>query len=83
MKIISYKNKNLDNPQSIATELNMHPFVAKSYNRASNKYSFEKVKQILEYMDISESTLSNLRSSIRKKLNLNRKQGLYSVITNL
>ena len=49
-KLLVIKNKNLDNPQSIAKELNMHPFVAKSYNRASNKYSFEKVKQILEYI---------------------------------
>lgn len=40
-------------------------------------------KQILEFMDISDSTLSNLRSSIRKKLNLKRTQGLYTVITNL
>jgi DNA-binding CsgD family transcriptional regulator len=40
-------------------------------------------KQILEFMDISDSTLSNLRSSIRKKLNLKRAQGLYTVITNL
>ena len=40
-------------------------------------------KQILEFMDISESTLSNLRSSIRKKLNLKRTEGLFSVIINL
>ena len=40
-------------------------------------------KKILEFMDISHSTLSNLRSSIRKKLNLKRTQGLYTVITNL
>lgn len=40
-------------------------------------------KKIQEFMDISHSTLSNLRSSIRKKLNLKRTQGLYTVITNL
>jgi|TARA_B100000902_G_scaffold324937_1_gene319324 DNA-binding CsgD family transcriptional regulator len=40
-------------------------------------------KQILEYMDISDSTLSNVRSSIRKKLNINRTQGLFNTITNL
>ena len=40
-------------------------------------------KQILEFMDISESTLSNSRSSIRKKLKLKRKDGLYTTITNL
>lgn len=40
-------------------------------------------KQILEYMDISDSTLSNARSSIRKKLNINRTQGLFTTITNL
>lgn len=40
-------------------------------------------KQILEYMDISDSTLSNVRSSIRKKLNINRTQGLLNTITNL
>ncbi len=40
-------------------------------------------KQILEYMDISDSTLSNVRSSIRKKLNINRTQGLFTTITNL
>jgi len=49
-KLLVIKNKNLDNPQSISTELNMHPFVAKSYNRASNKYSVDKIKQILEYL---------------------------------
>ena len=31
-------------------------------------------KQILDLMHISESTLSNLRSNIRKKLNLDRKK---------
>ena len=40
-------------------------------------------KQILEFMNISDSTLSNLRSSIRKKLNLKRTQGLFTIIINL
>lgn len=40
-------------------------------------------KQILELMHISDSTLSNLRSSIRKKLSLDRKKGLFSIIANL
>ena len=40
-------------------------------------------KQILEYMDISDSTLSNVRSSIRKKLNLKRTEGLFTIISNL
>ncbi len=40
-------------------------------------------KQILDLMQISESTLSNLRSSIRKKLNLERKKGLFNKIINL
>ena len=40
-------------------------------------------KQILGLMQISESTLSNLRSSIRKKLSLNREKSLFSKIINL
>ncbi len=40
-------------------------------------------KQILDLMHISDSTLSNLRSSIRKKLSLDRKKGLFSIIANL
>ena len=40
-------------------------------------------KKILEFMDISHSTLANLRSSIRKKLNLKRTQGLFTLIINL
>ena len=40
-------------------------------------------KQILDLMQISESTLSNLRSSIRKKLKLERKKGLFNKIINL
>jgi len=40
-------------------------------------------KQILDLMQISKSTLSNLRSSIRKKLNLERKKGLFNKIINL
>ena len=40
-------------------------------------------KQILDLMQISESTLSNLRSSIRKKLSLERKKGLFNKIINL
>ena len=40
-------------------------------------------KQILDLMHISESTLSNLRSSIRKKLNLDRKKGLFTTIIKL
>ncbi len=40
-------------------------------------------KQILELLHISESTLSNLRSSIRKKLNLDRKKGLFTTIIKL
>ena len=73
----------------------IYPHFTKKLIQLCNKLTYTEVKicmylrlnfsnkQILEYMDISESTLSNLRSSIRKKLNLNRKQGLYSVITNL
>tara|TARA_B100002019_G_scaffold293427_1_gene320935 strand:+ start:2606 stop:2866 length:261 start_codon:yes stop_codon:yes gene_type:complete len=40
-------------------------------------------KQILELMHISDSTLSNLRSSIRKKLSLDRNKGLFTIIVNL
>lgn len=40
-------------------------------------------KQIINIMNISDSTLSNLRSSIRKKLNLNRSEGLFTIIINL
>ncbi len=40
-------------------------------------------KQILKFMEISDSTLSNLRSSIRKKMNLERSEGLFSIIINL
>jgi DNA-binding CsgD family transcriptional regulator len=40
-------------------------------------------KQILDLMHISESTLSNLRSSIRKKLKLDRKKGLFTTIIKL
>ena len=40
-------------------------------------------KQILDLMRISDSTLSNLRSSIRKKLGLDRKKGLFTIIINL
>ena len=40
-------------------------------------------KQILDIMHISESTLSNLRSSVRKKIGLDRKKGLFNVIVNL
>ena len=40
-------------------------------------------KQILDLMHISESTLSNLRSSIRKKLDLDRKKGLFTTIIKL
>ena len=40
-------------------------------------------KQILDLMHISESTLSNLRSNIRKKLNLDRKKGLFTTIIKL
>ena len=40
-------------------------------------------KQILELLHISQSTLSNLRSNIRKKLNLDRKKGLFTTIIKL
>ena len=40
-------------------------------------------KQIIEYMEISDSTLSNLRSSIRKKLNIKRNQGIFNTITSI
>ena len=40
-------------------------------------------KQILDLMHISQSTLSNLRSNIRKKLNLDRKKGLFTTIIKL
>jgi len=40
-------------------------------------------KQILKFMDISDSTLSNIRSSIRRKFNLKRSEGLFTVITNI
>ena len=40
-------------------------------------------KQIIEFMNISNSTLSNLRSNIRKKLNLKRNDGLFPIIAKL
>lgn len=73
----------------------IYPDFTKKLVKACNDLTFTEVKicmylrvsfsnkQILEFMDISDSTLSNLRSSIRKKLNLERKEGLYAIITNL
>jgi DNA-binding CsgD family transcriptional regulator len=40
-------------------------------------------KQILQYMEISVSTLANLRSSIRKKLNIKRNQGIFNIISSI
>jgi len=40
-------------------------------------------KQILKLMNLSDSTLFNLRSGIRKKLNLDRDQSLFTLLSKL
>ena len=73
----------------------IYPNFTKQLIQLNNNLTFTEVKvcmylrinfsnkQILDYMDISDSTLSNVRSSIRKKLNLKRTEGLFNIITNL
>ena len=73
----------------------IYPNFTKKLVQLNNNLTFTEVKicmylrinfsnkQILDYMDISDSTLSNVRSSIRKKLNLKRTEGLFTIITNL
>ena len=73
----------------------IYPNFTKQLIQLNNNLTFTEVKvcmylrinfsnkQILDYMDISDSTLSNVRSSIRKKLNLKRTEGLFTIITNL
>ena len=73
----------------------IYPNFTKQLIQLNNNLTFTEVKvcmylrinfsnkQILDYMDISDSTLSNVRSSIRKKLNLKRTEGLFTTITNL
>ena len=73
----------------------IYPNFTKELVQLNNNLTFTEVKicmylrinfsnkQILDYMDISDSTLSNVRSSIRKKLNLKRTEGLFNIITNL
>ena len=61
-KLLIIKNNNLDSPQSIAANLNIHPFVAKSYHRASNKYSIDKIKQILEYLSELDLVSKGIKS---------------------
>ena len=74
---------------------NIYPNFTKELIRLNNELTITEVKicmyikmnfsnkQILDIMHISESTLSNLRSSIRKKIGLDRKKGLFNVIVNL
>ena len=73
----------------------IYPNFTKQLIQLNNNLTFTEVKicmylrinfsnkQILDYMDISDSTLSNVRSSIRKKLNLKRTEGLFTIISNL
>ena len=73
----------------------IYPNFTKELVQLNNNLTFTEVKicmylrinfsnkQILDYMDISDSTLSNVRSSIRKKLNLKRTEGLFTIISNL
>ncbi len=49
-KMLIIKNNNLNNPQKIASSLGIHPFVAKSFSRAINKYSVKNLKQNLVYL---------------------------------
>ena len=73
----------------------IYPNFTKKLVQLNNNLTFTEVKicmylrinfsnkQILDCTDISESTLSNVRSSIRKKLDLKRTEGLFTKITNL
>jgi DNA polymerase-3 subunit delta len=49
-KMLIIKNNNLNNPQIIASSLSVHPFVAKSFSRAINKYSVKNLKHNLAYL---------------------------------
>lgn len=49
-KMLIIKNNNLNNPQTIASSLRIHPFVAKSFSRAINRYSVKSLKKILAYL---------------------------------
>ena len=62
VELLIIKNNNLDSPQSIAANLNIHPFVAKSYHRASNRYSIDKIKQILEYLSELDLVSKGIKS---------------------
>lgn len=73
----------------------IHPDFTKKLIQLNSDLTFTEVKicmylrinysnkQILDLMRISESTLSNLRCSIRKKLNMHRKKGLFPTIVNI
>ena len=64
-KLLVVKSKNLSNPDTISSEISVHPYVARSYARAIQNYSLNELFMIISFikeLDLVSKGLKQLKA---------------------
>ena len=64
-KLLVVKSKNLSNPDTISSEISVHPYVARSYARAIQNYTLNELFMIISFikeLDLVSKGLKQLKS---------------------
>ena len=64
-KLLVVKSKNLSNPDTISSEISVHPYVARSYARAMQNYSLNELFMIISFikeLDLVSKGLKQLKA---------------------
>lgn len=64
-KLLVVKSKNLSNPDTISSEISVHPYVARSYARAMQNYTLNELFMILSFikeLDLVSKGLKKLKA---------------------
>ena len=64
-KLLVVKSKNLSNPDTISSEISVHPYVAKSYARAIQNYTLNELFMIISFikeLDLVSKGLKQLKA---------------------
>lgn len=64
-KLLVVKSKNLSNPDTISSEISVHPYVARSYSRAMQNYTLNELFMIISFikeLDLVSKGLKQLKA---------------------
>ena len=64
-KLLVVKSKNLSNPDTISSEISVHPYVARSYARAMQNYTLNELFMIISFikeLDLISKGLKQLKA---------------------